>query len=184
MVGAVGDCGAYDRIAVGIGVAVEKARCCDVQREARACVVAVVVGHRVGVEHVDRHPTDVGATEAVADAVVEAVDADKAGVRCVGEAAVGKRGERAVVGAVGDCGGDHRVAIGIDIAVQEARRRHIEREARAGVVTVIVGHWRTVAYRARNHRRRVRRHGQPHLGCPAEHDGRVVLQAGAQSRLW
>ena len=136
------------RAALGIGVVAQHAG--RGHRQRRVLVGAVEVGGGGGCVVHGAHGDGCGGRVAAGGAVVglvgEGIGAVPVGGRRVGEGAIGIQRQRAVAG-VGNLHRRARVALGVGVVGQYARRRHGERGILVGAVGVVAGHGRPVGNR-------------------------------------
>ncbi len=133
------DRGHAQRIAIGIGVALEHARRRDGQRLARAHRVGVIVGYRCVVHHIDVDRPRGSTAMTIADVVLETGRADKAGGRRETEVPVRKRRQRALQARDVDRGHAQRIAVGIGVVAQQTRCGDDQRLVGAGGIAVAIG---------------------------------------------
>ena len=136
--------GQVQRVAVGIGVIAQHARCRDGQRHPGMGAVVVVMRHRHRVGDVNRHRGR-GGGRAVAHHDTEAGVAAEAGCRREAEPAIGRLRQRALQAGGVDAAHRQRVAVGVGVIGQHAVRGvHHQHLACVHRVAVVNGHRRVV----------------------------------------
>lgn len=145
------------RVAVGIVVEGQHARRRHRQRLAVADVIGGTLPDGRLIGDVDRHVGRRAGRGSVARRIREAVGADKSGVRCIGERAVGIQTERAV-GRRGRHAGHERISlVAVVVGQHAAIDGHRQRMVVEHGVTVRRGHRRSVIHRQRHGGRRAGR---------------------------